>query len=134
MGIHSLSSNVEAIKKMPSPINIKELKAFLGAISYYGRFIPMLHSRCGPFYDLTKKIRLVHYDPSKEIFIATDASNAGIGATMFQIAESKDEKPIICISRTLNDAEKQYSVTKKEALAMIFAVKNFNTFTDDILR
>ena len=53
-GIHPTEEHVLAIKQMPAPSNVKELRSFLGAINYYSRFIPNLQSLCTPLYQLTK--------------------------------------------------------------------------------
>ena len=52
---------------------------------------------------------LVHFDPSKPIILACDASQYGIGAVLSHV-----ERPIAYTSRTLNPAEKRYSQLEKE--------------------
>ncbi|KII62323.1 Retrovirus-related Pol polyprotein from transposon 17.6 [Thelohanellus kitauei] len=144
-GIHPIESKIESIQKLPFPNNVKELKAFLGSVSYYSRFIPMLH-------DLTKKgmkwiwgkehqtlfehiknvlssqLALKHFDEKRPIIVATDASSVGVGAVMLQLNEANEEVPVICFSRTLDSAEQRYSVTEKEALALVFAVKKLHYY------
>ncbi|UYV65539.1 K02A2.6-like [Cordylochernes scorpioides] len=43
-GLQPLPSKVEAIQGAPSPTNLTELRAFLGLLTYYSRFIPNMSS------------------------------------------------------------------------------------------
>lgn len=57
----------------------------------------------------------------------TDASNDSIGAVLSQIQDGK-ETVIAYDSRTLSRAEKNYCVTRKEMLVLVFFVKRFNQY------
>ena len=70
---------------------------------------------------------LVHYDSKKPLILACDASDYGIGAVLSHMVKNED-RPIAYISRTLSSAEKHYSQLKKEALAIIFAIKKFHKY------
>ena len=39
-GIHTTDSKLKAITEAPQPTNVQELRAFLGLLNYYGKFIP----------------------------------------------------------------------------------------------
>ena len=41
-GLHALLSKIRAMTKAPTPRNVTELRAFLGLLSYYRKFIPNL--------------------------------------------------------------------------------------------
>lgn len=41
-GLHTSKAKIEAIQKMKKPTNVTEVKAFLGIINYYGKFIANL--------------------------------------------------------------------------------------------
>ena len=57
----------------------------------------------------------------------TDASTADLGAILTQVREGK-ERIICCASRSLNQAEKAYPVTKLECLAIVWAVAKFRPY------
>ncbi len=57
-GLHPLPEKVKAIKNAPTPRNVTELKAYLGLLSYYGKFFPDLATKLSPLYH-TRKIGVV---------------------------------------------------------------------------
>ena len=85
-------------------------------------------------YLLNSSNLLIHYDPEKPMVIACDASPYGLGAVLSHIMPDKSERPIMFTSRTLTNAERNYSQIEKEVLAIIFAVKKFSIFMDELLR
>ncbi len=54
-GLHPTEKKIQAIKEAPTPTNITELRAFLGIINYYGRFLPNLSSQLAPLHELLQK-------------------------------------------------------------------------------
>ena len=67
----------------------------------------------------------------KEFAIETDASQVGLGAVLTQEYKVEGEKffmPVLYASRSLKGAERQYSVTDLEALAVVWAVKTFKSY------
>ena len=57
-----------------------------------------------------------------------DASPYGVGAVLSQIDEQGVERPVSYVSRTLSQAERNYSQLEKEALALIFGTKRFHYY------
>lgn len=151
-GFHPVEAKVEAIKNVPAPTNVTELKSFLGMINFYGKFLPNLSSTLEPLHELLRRETcwewksrqqkayqaakdllqssrlLVHYDPTKKLVVSCDASPYSVGAVLAHEMSDGSEKPIAYASRTLSKPEKGYSQLDKEALAIIFAVKKFHQF------
>ena len=150
-GLFPTPEKIKAIQKAPHPKNLTELKAFLGLVNYYSRFIPNLSSILEPLYRLLRKsIKwhwkrdqeksfqkakamlqspdiLAYYDPSKKLLLTCDASPYGVAAVLSQI-DKEIERPIGYVSRSLTKAERNYSQLEKEALALIFGVTKFHKY------
>ena len=77
---------------------------------------------------LQSSARLVHYDISKPLLLACDASPYGIETVLSHKMEDGLERPIGYVSRTLSPAEKGYSQPNKEALAIYFGVSKFHQY------
>ena len=54
-GLHPTEEKVTCIKQAPTPSTIMELKAFMGLLNYYGKFIPNLATVLAPLYCLLQK-------------------------------------------------------------------------------
>ena len=77
--------------------------------------------------EISRKPVSAYPDFSKPFRLYTDASNVGLGAILAQKQDGK-ERIICCVSRTLNNAETNYSTTKKECLAVVWGVHIFRPF------
>ena len=110
-GRHPTEDKIRAIKEAPAPTNITELHSFLGMITYYSKFIPNMSTKLTHLYALLAKKKrwslhtkeqaafqlakqalhsdavLVHFDSSKPLILACDASQYGIGAVLSHIFE-----------------------------------------------
>ncbi len=71
---------------------------------------------------------LVHYDPTKPLVLACDASPYGLGAVLSHTMSEGVERPIAYALRTLTEAEKKYSQLDKEGLAIVYGVKKFHNY------
>ena len=131
-GKHPSNSAIEAIKLLKKPENVQEVQAFLGKINCYGRFIQNLSEKASPLYSLLKKsskfewtndcqaafdklktdvisaTKISHYDETKPLILATDASQRGIGAVLMQ-KQNDEERPIAHASKTLSSTQQRHS-------------------------
>ena len=54
-GLHPMASKVTAIVNAPEPKYLKELRAFLGLVNYYGKFVKQLSTIAQPLNQLLCK-------------------------------------------------------------------------------
>ncbi|KAF6025190.1 hypothetical protein EB796_016501 [Bugula neritina] len=71
---------------------------------------------------------IAHYDPKLRTIVATDASNTGLGAAMFQIQKDGTRRPVYYASRSLTSVEQNYAAIEKQALAMAWACNKLDQF------
>lgn len=71
-------------------------------------------------------------DPSKEIFLETDASDYGIGAYLYQMDEQGNKYPIAFISKNLAGAQLNWSVPEKEAYGIFYALQKLEYLLRDV--
>ncbi|XP_042142281.1 uncharacterized protein K02A2.6-like [Ixodes scapularis] len=151
-GVRPTEDKVKAIHEAPEPKNKQELQSFLGLLNFYHRFLKGAAHTLEPLYRLLDKgaswtwtvleaeayrkakellkstAVLAHYDTSKPLLLTCDASPYGLGAVLSHVADSGQESPIAYGSRTLSKAERNYSQTDREALAIIYGVKKFHQY------
>ena len=150
-GVKPNPNKIEAIKNWPLPQNEKELRAFLGVMGYYRKFIRDFAKIAKPLTEQLRKDQIVHPTPEfirafqkcKEILMSsqiliypnfeqqfiltTDASKYALGAVLSQGRVGYD-KPIAFASRTLSKSEENYSTIEKELLAIDWACKYFRPY------
>jgi hypothetical protein len=151
-GIKPNPDKIKQILNWPLPKTQKQIKQFLGLAGYYRRFIKDYAKLSRPLSkylkrdatmntndpeyvkafktlrDIISSDQILAYPQFDNPFIlTTDASKYALGAVLSQIQDGI-ERPIAFASRTLNDTEVNYSVTEKEALAIIWAVKKYEPY------
>ncbi|GFV56162.1 retrovirus-related Pol polyprotein from transposon gypsy [Trichonephila clavipes] len=72
---------------------------------------------------ITKAPVLKFPDFKKPFELFTDASSIGVGAVLNQ-----EQRPVVFASRTLSAAERNYTVTERECLAVVWALNKFRTY------
>ena len=74
---------------------------------------------------------LFFMDWNAPVFLATDASDYGIGAYLYQVVDGK-QKPIRFMSKSLNTTELKWSTIDKEMYAIVYALFKFDHLLRDI--
>lgn len=153
-GIATDPGKIESILNWPVPRNFKQVRGFLGLAGWYRRFIENFADVTFPITEVLSKKKLfvwpetaqVAFDKVKQLlttapvlrnpdfkkkfFVHCDASDFGIGAVLVQLDEEGQEGPIAFMSRKLNSAQRNYSVTEKECLAAIEAIERFRCYLE----
>ena len=150
-GIQTDPAKVEAVRDWPTPASLTEVRSFLGLAGYYRSFVPDFATVAKPLTTLADKGRAFQWNcecetafgtlktlltespilgyPQDEgqIILDTDASDMGLGAVLSQLQEGR-EKVLSYASRTLTKPERNYCVTRRELLAIIFGLRKFRHY------
>ncbi|XP_056688207.1 uncharacterized protein [Spinacia oleracea] len=150
-GIEVDRAKIEVIEKLPPPVNVKGIRFFLGHAGFYRRFIKDFRLITQPLTNLLQKECDFHFDAAclkafntiKGALISTpivqapdwslpfelmcDASDFSVGGVLGQ---RKDKKlhVIYYMSKTLNQAQANYTTTEKEFLSIVHAFEKCRTY------
>jgi hypothetical protein len=151
-GIKPDPKKVTALRSLPVPKTLKYLQHFLGLLGYYRKFVRQFAERATPLYTLLKKgtafiwtpahqvafedlkealsvNALLHLpDLNKPFVLKTDASGSAISAILIQFDEAKRERPVAYASRRLSAAERNWTASERECIALVWGVKSFHTY------
>ena len=144
-------AKIETISRLPPPSSVRAIRSFLGHAGFYRRFIKDFSKISRPLTKLLEKDAPFIFDKDcnqafltlKEMLvnapimiapdwkfpfeIMCDASDFAVGAVLGQRKE-KHFHPIYYASKTLNDAQENYTTTEKELLAVVFAFDKFRSY------
>nr|GFA29239.1 reverse transcriptase domain-containing protein [Tanacetum cinerariifolium] len=150
-GIEVDKAKIEVISKLPHPTTVKGFRSFLGHAGFYHRFIkdfskisrPMTHllEKNSPFIfsneciqafktlkdKLTEAPILIAPNWDQPFELMCDANDFTVGAVLGQRIE-KHFRPIHYASKTMNQAEANYTTTEKEILAVVYAFEKFRSY------
>ena len=144
-GIKPWKKKIDAILRMEAPTNLKELRSFLGMVTYYRDMWPRRSHILAPLTALTKtknfvwgeaqnrafhEMRallatdaiLVYPDHNKPFEVESDASDYQLGAVIKQ-----EGRPVAFYSRKLNSAQKNYTTIEKELLSVVETLRTFRS-------
>ena len=150
-GIEVDKAKIDIISKLPPPTNVKTIRHFLGHAGFYRRFIKDFSKIAKPLYKLLEKdAKFVWEEECQKSFqelkfhlttapivrapnwqlpfeVMCDASDLAIGAVLGQ---REDGKPhvVYYASKTLNEAQRNYTTTEKELLAVVYALDKFRAY------
>ena len=150
-GLSPDPKKLDAIKHFPTPKNLREVRGFVGMCSFYRRFIPNFSKLSHPLTKLTRKDTpfkwsdecqksfeilkgkllehpIVGYPQYDQPFILyTDSSGYSLAGVLCQ-KQGEIERIIACAGRNMLPAETRYSTFEKEALAIFYCFKQFDSY------
>jgi len=145
-GIAPDPSKTAKVKEWPKPVLVQEVQQFLGRANYHRCFVKNFTAVARPLHQLTEKkapfkwteqyedafaMLKIHLtsaptlalpDWSRQFIVGTDAS---IEAVLSQVHADGAEQVICYASRTLTKSERNYCVTRKELLAVVYFLQQF---------
>ena len=144
------------VLNFPKPVLSKQLKSFLGLVTYFHHFVrnasTVVYSLRQLLLDYNKykkitwtvealrafnlikseisKCTTMHFlSDTDPIYLHTDASDCGVGAYLFQLVDG-EETPIVFVSKSFNKAQLRWAVIQKEAYAIFYSC----TYLKSLLR
>ena len=150
-GIRPLPSKTHAIQHMNPPTTPKQVRAFLGLVGYYRKFIKGFTKVAKPLTLLTRQqvkfewtsdhqtafehlkntivqAPILHYpNPNKNYIIYTDASDDACRA---QLSQEHDgiEFPITFLSHTFSETQRKWSTTEQEVFGVYYVITKWNYY------
>ncbi|CAN8067637.1 unnamed protein product [Agarophyton chilense] len=147
----------DAIRAAKSPTNQTELRSFLGLCNVFRRFVKSFARIAAPLNSKLEKNKPFNFetltDTEHEAFeklrqrlirppilaisrqdmpyvLDTDACDIQVGCVLLQKQPDGDLLPIGDWSRSLNKAERSYSTTERECLAVVWAILHLRPYLE----
>ena len=153
-GVVPNPAKVSAITDFPAPTTQKQLRRFLGMVSFYRQFIRNMSKIARPLYQLTEKtqpwrwidihqqafqqlknalvtapVLLQYPDLNSGFVIRCDASGLGLGAVLEQVNPADNKlHPVAYASCSLTHGQRKYTATELECLAIRWALEHFRQY------
>ena len=131
------------------PRNMKDVQKFLGLANYYRRFVKDFAIIAKPLHETMRKEKKWDWgekqqkafeelkrrfttepDLDKEIRVEADASDFATGGVLLMKCEDERWRPVAYISKSLNEAERNYEIHDKEMLAIIQCLEAWRHFLE----
>ena len=154
-GLKMDSKKVNTIQQWKVPRCVKDVQAFLGFANFYRRFVHDYSKIAAPLTQLTKDSQkefvfpwdtqgpeqlafntlkrafttapvLAHFDPDKETWLETDASDYVVAAILSQRGEDGVLRPVAFMSKKMSPQECNYEIYDKELLAIVRAFEEWH--------
>ena len=141
-GLKTSDQHVKAVEEFPVPTNVKGVRQFIGMASFYRRFVNNFARVTQPLHALTRKGAPFKWTGSCQeafelikkklceapILAYPSFTRAFVVAILSQVQEDGRCHPVAFASRALSPAEKNYSITDLETLAVAWALAHFRIY------
>ena len=145
-GYKPAPKHVDAVASYPRPQTVKQLRTFLVLVNYFRKFLKDRAGICAPLNELTKKNAMFQWSEqcedsfqqiktmfatqpvlqypkfNQQFYLACDASTFSIGACLSQKNQDGEFMPVAYCGRSLSKHEKNYTITRLELLATVYAI------------
>lgn len=152
-GLRTDPAKTDAVANWSAPNTVRKMLPFLGMASWYRRFIRNFSTIAAPLTRMTRKNARWNWGPEEEaafqtlknaltsapvlacpdfsrrFILQTDASTLGLGSMLTQHLE-EGERVIAYVSRTLNQAERNYSATELECLTVVWGIRRMREYLE----
>ena len=153
-GVRMEKEKVQGVIEWPVLRSVKDMQKFLGLANYYRQFVKNFAKIAKPLHEMTRKEKkwewgekqqkafeelkrrfttepvLVTPDLDKEMRVEADASDFATGGVLSMKCEDERWRPVAYISKSLNEAEKNYEIHDKEMLAIIRCLEAWSHFLE----
>ena len=150
-GIQPLPSKTYAIQHLNVPTTPEQVRAFLGLVGYYRKFIkgfakiaklltlltrqqvkfkwtPEHQPAFVHLKDTIVQAPILHYpNPNKNYVVYTDASDDVCGAQLSQ-EHNGTKFPVAFLSHTFSETQHKWSTTEQEAFGVFYAITKWNYY------
>jgi len=147
---------VQRVVEWPVPKSVKDVQKFLGLTNYYRWFVKDFAKIAKPLHEITRKemkwnwgerqqkafeelkerftteLVLVTPDLDKEMRVEADMSDFAMGGILSMKCEDERWRPVAYISKSLNEAERNYEIHNKEMLAIIRCLEAWRHFLEGV--
>ena len=154
-GLRMDPKKVETVQQWQTPRCIKDVQSFLGFANFYRRFVAGYSRIAAPLTALTRGNQkefafpwtegsaeqqafqtlklafttapiLAHFDPDREAWLETDASDYVVAAVLSQKDTQGILRPVAFMSKKMSPQECNYEIYDKELLAIIRAFEEWH--------
>jgi len=153
-GVRMEKEKVQGVIEWPVPKSVKDVQKFLELANYYKQFVKDFAKIAKPLHEMTRKENkwswrerqqktfeelkerftmepvLVILDLDKEMRVEADASDFTTEGVLSIKCEDEKWRPVAYISKSLNEAKRNYKIHDKEMLAIIQCLEAWRHFLE----
>jgi len=153
-GVRMEKEKVQRVIEWPIPKNVKDIQKFLVLANYYRQFVKDFAKIAKLLHEMTRKENkwsweerqqrafeelkerftmepvLVTPDLDKEMRVEADVSDFATGGVLSMKCDDEKWRPVAYISKSLNEAERNYEIYDKEMLAIIWCLEAWRHFLE----
>ncbi|PKI73962.1 hypothetical protein CRG98_005638 [Punica granatum] len=154
-GIEVDPDKVKAIKELPPPSTVREVRGFLGHSNYIARFIANLTDKCQPLFRLLRKNAAMEWDhecqdafdtikayliqpsvlvppiPNRPLILYLTVCRQSLGCMMIgqEDESTRTERAIYYLNKKFTEGESNYPEIEKMCCALVWVMQRLRRYT-----